>query len=158
MPIHREHACNSQAKYDQMVRMTHERVDWPALNPGRADRLRSILRTAVAQCLPQRPIERMNQRRAPWVAWSTLAWPYRDESTVGFCNPWAALRLPPGYYGACCKPATFPADPVAHPVYRGYSAAMGRRRPVPNARVVTFNPTGACLRLYSFRSTMRTMR
>lgn len=34
-------------------------------------------------------------------------------------------------------------------------AAIGIRRPTPKARLVTFRPVAACLRLYSFTSTMR---
>src|SRR5579883_668348 len=38
-----------------------------------------------------------------------------------------------------------------------YRCAIGKRRPMPNALVVTFNPGAACWRLYSFRSTLQTM-
>ena len=36
--------------------------------------------------------------------------------------------------------------------------AMGKRRPMPNAFVVTFRPGAACWRLYSFRSTLTQCR
>jgi hypothetical protein len=36
--------------------------------------------------------------------------------------------------------------------------AIGIRRPTPKAPVVTFNPSAACLRLYSLRSTRRCVR
>ena len=35
--------------------------------------------------------------------------------------------------------------------------AIGKRRPMPNALVVTFRPGAACWRLYSLRSTLLTM-
>ena len=41
--------------------------------------------------------------------------------------------------------------------YSEYRCAMGKRRPMPNALVVTFNPGAACWRLYSLRSTLFAM-
>ena len=38
-----------------------------------------------------------------------------------------------------------------------YLCAMGKRRPMPNALVVTFRPGAACCRLYSLRSTLSAM-
>src|SRR5262245_41853419 len=38
-----------------------------------------------------------------------------------------------------------------------YFCAIGKRRPIPNALVVTFSPGAACCRLYSLRSTFLMM-
>ena len=66
----------------------------------------------------------------------------------------STLRPPPGKL----RPQQAPfrqGKPRPAPPHSTNRWAMGIRRPLPNARLVTFRPGTACARLYSLRSTRR---